>query len=158
MFTNYSLHHRLDIFCSLLPCWWRGPTVMYGWSRMAPWSKGQRLTSRLMFIYTYFIYLKRDNASSKSTLHIYICSNSWPYQHVVGFMLSLWSSHDTLLWPLCPHFQFERTYTWYSYCSMTMTGYQRWSLCDYHTTVSSPPLTLPVVHNMCLCSASLCSI
>lgn len=55
--TNYSLHHRLAILSLLLPCWWRGPTVTYGWSRMAPWSKGQNLALCLDCYLTFKIHI-----------------------------------------------------------------------------------------------------
>lgn len=42
------LHHRLATLSLSLQCWWLGPTVTYGWSKMAPWLKGQIL-HRLLF-------------------------------------------------------------------------------------------------------------
>lgn len=39
-YSPFVVLHRLATSSLSLPCWWPGPTVTSGWSRMAPWSKG----------------------------------------------------------------------------------------------------------------------
>lgn len=89
--------HRLATLSLSLPCWWPGPTVTYGWSRTAPWSKGQTQPSCLHY------YLK---------FKIKVFKIHDPKSILGGIMLSPCSSHDNLIDPWCwinPHLSNRRT-------------------------------------------------